>query len=217
MLLEAATTLAAVSYAERFKEGLARPGKTRKGAAEAMGISQQAVAAIVHGKTKSATAENNAAAAAYFGCDPTWLASGKGIPKWDDGGGPDAPAIGGRAHALSPQIQSDALPEITWESLVLAVPDSLFVLPLRDDALSPDFPAGTAVVWSRKRAVKPGRLVLLADRHGQHHARLVQESKTPGKWVAAAISRGFVQFDPDADQLEVIAVHRGILEAPDND
>lgn len=73
-----------MSYGERFKEGLARPGRSRAGVAKAMGVSQQAVYAIVAGKTKSATAENNAAAASYFGCDPTWLASGKGTPRWSN-------------------------------------------------------------------------------------------------------------------------------------
>lgn len=47
-----------------------------------MGISVQAVGAIVNGKSKSATAENNVSAAAYFGCDANWLATGKGEPGW---------------------------------------------------------------------------------------------------------------------------------------
>lgn len=80
------STLSRVTYADRFKKGLARPGKTRKGVADAMGISPQAVGQIVNGQTKAATAENNAAAAAYFGCDPTWLAAGKGTPNWSDQG-----------------------------------------------------------------------------------------------------------------------------------
>lgn len=71
-----------MSYADRFKQGLARPGKTRAGAAKAMGISVQAVGQIVRGETKAANAVNNATAAAYFGCDPSWLASGKGVPNW---------------------------------------------------------------------------------------------------------------------------------------
>lgn len=83
MLFCVESTLAVVStYADRFNEGLARPGKSRKGAAEAMGISVQAVGAIANGKSKSATAENNVNAAAYFGCDANWLATGKGSPSW---------------------------------------------------------------------------------------------------------------------------------------
>lgn len=84
MLASLESTLSCVTYADRFSEGLARPGKTRKGVADAMGVSVQAVGQIVNGQTKAATAENNAAAAAYFACDPTWLATGKGSPRWGE-------------------------------------------------------------------------------------------------------------------------------------
>lgn len=70
------------TYADRFNEALEQPGKTVAGVAEAMGISRQAVYAIKRGQTKAATAENNAAAALYFSCDPSWLASGIGKPNW---------------------------------------------------------------------------------------------------------------------------------------
>lgn len=83
MLSARESTLEAVStYAERFKLGLERPGRTRRGAASAMGITVQAVGAIANGKSKSASAENNAKAATYFGCDPNWLATGRGEPQW---------------------------------------------------------------------------------------------------------------------------------------
>jgi transcriptional regulator with XRE-family HTH domain len=91
MLSPIESTLSWMSYADRFKEGLARPGKTRKGASDAMGISVQAVGQIANGQTKAATAENNAAAAIYFGCDPSWLATGKGSPGWSNESG-DVPS-----------------------------------------------------------------------------------------------------------------------------
>jgi len=73
-----------MSYSERFRQALLRPGKSRAGVAAAMGVSVQAVGQIVRGTTKSATAANNALAAAYFGCDPNWLATGRGTPGWSD-------------------------------------------------------------------------------------------------------------------------------------
>lgn len=51
-----------------------------------MGITVQAVGAIANGVTMMTKAPNNAAAAAYFGCDPTWLAKGIGSPGWDETG-----------------------------------------------------------------------------------------------------------------------------------
>lgn len=68
-----------MTYAERFSDCVNKiPGKTRQGVAAAMGVSQQAVGQIMKGKTKAATAENNAKAAQYFGVDATWLATGRG-------------------------------------------------------------------------------------------------------------------------------------------
>lgn len=66
------------TYGERLAEGLKRPGKDRKGLAKAMGVSPQAVGQLVRGTSKAATAANNVAAADYLGCDPNWLATGKG-------------------------------------------------------------------------------------------------------------------------------------------
>lgn len=83
MLDESESILEPMStYADRFNEGLDQPGKSVAGVAAAMGISKQAVYAIKRGQTKSATADNNAAAAMYFNCNPSWLASGKGSPQW---------------------------------------------------------------------------------------------------------------------------------------
>lgn len=95
------------------------------------------------------------------------------------------------------------------------VPDSLFVLALRDDALAPDFPSGTRIVWQKGRQPKPGRLVLVRDKHGLDHARQVHQSTTPGSWTAAALRKGYPHFDPRADGLVVLAVHRGVLDAED--
>ena len=70
------------TYGDRLAEALKRPGKTRAGLAKAMGRSVQAVSQLVLGKSKQATAENNASAAAYLECDPNWLATGRGAPAW---------------------------------------------------------------------------------------------------------------------------------------
>lgn len=103
MLPVCASTLAGMPYADRFLEGLARPGKTRAGVARAMGVSVQAISSIVNGHTKAATAANNAAAAGYFGCDPTWLATGVGSPRWGEaptllGAGPTVTELLDRLH-----------------------------------------------------------------------------------------------------------------------
>jgi len=116
------------------------------------------------------------------------------------------------AQDMSHLMQSHTLLEITWESLVAAVPDSLFVLPLRDDALAPDHPAGRRVVWRKDRPLKTGRLVLLRDKHGADCARMLHDGPLPGQWVASASHRAFMSFDVPSADVTVLAVHQGFLE-----
>ena len=98
-----------------------------------------------------------------------------------------------------------------------AVPESLFVLALRDQALAPDFSEGLQVVWNRNRRPRPGRLVLVRDKFGRDHARQLREHPAPGNWYAAAInSPTYVSFDLQADGLTILAVHQGLLEAEDD-
>jgi phage repressor protein C with HTH and peptisase S24 domain len=159
------STLSLVTYADRFKEGLARPGKDRAGAAKAIGISKQAVGQIANGITRSATAENNAAAAAYFGCDPTWLASGKGHPGWADAASasipltdnPDYPAIrrvrfklsaGGSGYGIE-YLGDDAEPIVfrrEWFSSRHLRPDKLFAVQVYNGSMEPSLWAGDTVV-----------------------------------------------------------------------
>jgi len=139
----------------------------------------------------------------------------KGAGWMDQQHAPEGVIVPPVAHDMSLPKHSDALLEITWESLMGNVPDSLFVLALRDDALAPDFPRGTAVVWSKTREPRPGRLVLIRDQHGQHHARIVHQGTAPGSWTAIATRRGFADFDPAADGVLVLAAHKGVLDADD--
>jgi plasmid maintenance system antidote protein VapI len=120
------------------------------------------------------------------------------------------------ARYMSHPLQSDELLQITWETLVTAVPSSLFVLVLRDDALAPEFPRGTAVVWSKARKPQPGRLVLVRDQYGRDHVRAYHLGRAPGQWTAAAHNPAFPSFDPLEDGLEILAVHRGVLDGEDD-
>ena len=146
-----------------------------------------------------------------------WLAEGTGpLPNWLSAQhANEGLASYTVAHAKSQPQSSDDLPYLSWESLMGNVPDSLFVLVLRDDALGSKFPRGTAVVWSKSRRPAPGRLVLVRDKHGRDHARMYQEHPEPGAWTAAALNPAFASFDPREDGLTVLAVHRGVLEPED--
>lgn len=70
--------VAANGYDERFAALLKERGMTAKDMASKLQISYQAVKKIVDGKSKMMAADNNARAAAIFGVDSDWLATGEG-------------------------------------------------------------------------------------------------------------------------------------------
>ena len=91
----------------------------------------------------------------------------------------------------------------------------IFRAVLADDALAPEFPRGTEIVWSTRRVIAPGRLALVRDRHGQLHARQCHQGRAPGQWLAAAINPAYVNFDSVQDAIVVVAVFKGRLEPDD--
>lgn len=117
------------------------------------------------------------------------------------------------AQDMSQPPKWNEIPVITWEQLVDHLPGKTFELPLRDDALGRDFPAGTRTVWETSRAIKPGRIVLFRDAHGRYCARMAQETSAPGRWRFVATAPGFAAFD--AHEVEVLAVCGGVLFAKD--
>lgn len=160
------------------------------------------------------------AIAAALGVDAEWLERGTGPIVWTktQHAVEGAPAYAVQvAQTLSHRASSHSLPILSWEALMLDVPDSLFVLALRDDALAPQFPRGLAVVWSAGRKPAPGRLVLVRDKHGRDHARVIYVASTPGQWRAVALNPAFPSFDPTDDGLTILAVHRGTLEPEDDE
>lgn len=94
------------------------------------------------------------------------------------------------------------------------VPD-VFVAVLIDDAMAPDYPRGSEIVWTTRRRLAPGRMVLVRDRHGQTHARQCHQGRVPGQWLAAAVNPAYVSFDSVQDQLQLVAVYKGRLEPDD--
>lgn len=96
-----------------------------------------------------------------------------------------------------------------------SVPD-LFRTVLTDDALAPDLPRGSEVVWTTRRRIAPGRIMLLRDAHQQVHARVCHQGRSPGTWTANANNSAFVNFSNTDPGLVVLAVYKGRLE-PDDD
>lgn len=128
----------------------------------------------------------------------------------------EAPAPYKVAQVLSPLASPNGLPLLSLEALVNdpTVPE-VFRHVLSDDALAPDYPRGTEIVWTTRRRMLPGRLVLVRDRHGQVHARQCHQGRAPGLWIAAAIDPAYLSFDSAKDELTLLAVYKGRLEPDD--
>ena len=119
----------------------------------------------------------------------------------------------GEAQFLSHHFVSDDLPMIAWEALVKTPVPEVFRTILVDDALAPEFPKGTEILWTTKRRAMPGRLILVVDRYDQVHARECRQGRDPGRWIAAPINPAYLSFD--SDELRLVAVFKARLEPDD--
>ena len=86
-------------------------------------------------------------------------------------------------------------PTIEWGDTLHAKLPPRFILALPDDALAPDFPAGTRISWSTEKPPRVGSVVLVRDQHGQAHAREYTQGRAPGQWIAAPTGRAFASLD----------------------
>lgn len=64
-------------FKDRLHEAMAKNGVSTQQLANALGVSYQAIRAVLAGVTNSLTAANNAKAAGFMNVDPGWLATGQ--------------------------------------------------------------------------------------------------------------------------------------------
>lgn len=173
--------------------------------AAAMGISKQAVGQIVAGKTKSATAANNARAAAYFGCDPDWLATGRGAPGWSETPIPQT----GVAQSLSHARPIIPLKRLEWGELMTGELPETFELEVQDDAMAPFLPRGCFARFSTAKPPRAAWPVLVADADGHAYIRDYVQGRG-AHFVAEARAPGYQPLDSERDKLRVLAVLTGV-------
>lgn len=90
-----------------------------------------------------------------------------------------------------------------------AEPMPEFETTLPDEAMAPDAPKGTRVIFITGVEPEPGNWVLLRDAEGQHYCRQFRQSR-PGQWEAHALNPGYLPLDGARDGLRVVAVFDGI-------
>jgi transcriptional regulator with XRE-family HTH domain len=190
-----------MTYADRLRQAMEGAGMSIADLARALGVTYQAVSKVLKGTTNSLTAANNDKAAKLLGVNPGWLAIGEGLPVASE----VLPSV---AHAMSELSRIVQLQELTWGDLMTADLSGRFALVLRDDALAPEYPAGTSIRFDSKRAPRPGWPVLVKDAAGAFYVRDYIEG-AGGRWRAEARQRGYAAFDSQTDGLQLVGTMYG--------
>lgn len=88
-------------------------------------------------------------------------------------------------------------------------PREVFALELQDDAMAPDFPAGTIMRLDPSKAPRAGWPALVRDAHGHHYLRDYMMG-AGGHWIATPRSRGYEHLHAAEHGLQVIAIMIGV-------
>lgn len=191
-----------MDYSDRLKLAMTEAGVSISDLARSLGVTYQAVSKVVKGASNSLTAANNDKAARALGVDPGWLATGEGSPAISKD---SEKPLAHLASEFSPIVQSQTM---TWGDLMNADLSGRFALVLRDDALAPEYPAGTTIRFDATRQPRPGWPVLVKDASGSFFVRDYIEG-SGGRWKAEARQRGYAALDSESDGLKLAAVMYG--------
>ncbi|MEY2689170.1 MAG: hypothetical protein RL375_3368 [Pseudomonadota bacterium] len=165
-------------------------------------------------KTRGVSRDGALEAERLFGCPATYVLDGAPETGWMPNqhvSAGEKPAPWAVAQDLS-HPAFDAVPLLKREQLVDQPRPDVFRFALADDAMAPEFPAGTELVWTTRRRIAPGRLLLLQDAHGQLHVRRCHQGAQPGTWLATATNPAFRALDSTEPGVLVLAVFKGRLE-----
>lgn len=123
----------------------------------------------------------------------------------------------GSLKVSEPQAQSLSYPQLripqkpmSWGELkMLAELPDLFEVVLDDDAMAPEFPAGTVIKFRRGDSAKFGDRVLLRDGKRGLHLREYTQALDAAGWFGKATGRGFADVLPGEHGAAVVAVKIG--------
>jgi len=168
-------------------------------------------------KTRGVSKDGALEAEAVLGCPASYVLEGGTIPLFAGAlrlVANEKTAVYEVAHAVN-HLPLEAVPLLTREQLLTEHTPELFAFAAPDDAMAPEAPAGTEIVWTTRRRIAPGRLVLLRDEHQQLHVRRCQQGEGPGAWVGAVTNSAYRSMRSDEPGLRVLAVYKGRLEPDD--
>ena len=78
---------------------------------------------------------------------------------------------------------------------------------LEDDALAPELPKGTDLVWSTTKKPSVGSVVLVVDEHDQLHARRYAQGRSPSEWTARAPNPNYASLSADGLRIAAVAAY----------
>lgn len=119
----------------------------------------------------------------------------------------------GVAHDLSQARNTESLPRIKWEELMIADLRRPFELEVIDDALAPEIFRGCIALLDPDRPPEPAWPVLVRDRDGNHYLR-DYEAGPAGRWSAVARARGYAPMDSESFGLTIVAAMDGYKRPP---
>lgn len=86
--------------------------------------------------------------------------------------------------------------------------DDVFYVELDDNAMAPDFPAGTIIKFDRRKPHSFGSRVLIRDSRGGYHFRTYAQAAHDA-WRGIAKSDAFLELEPTRDGAIVVATKSG--------
>ena len=117
------------------------------------------------------------------------------------------------AQPLSEELLRIPARPLRWGELKMMIGSGevpeFFEVTLEDDAMGPEFRAGTVVRFKRGMDAKFGNRVLLLDRTGELHFREFAQNLDGEPWEGSATGRGFRTILPRQHGATVVAVKIG--------
>ncbi len=153
-----------------------------------------------------------------FNCSSSWLLNGGSAePVWIERQhlhAGESHALYAVAHGMS-HLTLQAVPFLSGEQLMRDEVPETFRAVVADDAMAPEFPMGTELLWTTRRRIQPGRLLLIRDSHHRVHVRRCHQGADPDHWIGAPANPAFATFTSRDVGVAVLAVFKGRLEPDD--
>lgn len=172
------------------------------------GVSSGAIGNLEAGSRKSP--RNLLAIAAALGVSPHWLETGVGsMSDFVLVAEPGTFSRLGNSPDISLKLDKRTVPVTRSRvEIMTGAAGDVYAFVLDDDALAPDYPRGTELVFDVAKKPAPGSVVLVVD--GQSNLQAREFRQAANGWVASSINRAYASFDGSTVRLLATARYRAM-------